>query len=255
MTVTPQTAAEALTRTWQLLLQALPGGWTRRGGGAIAAVTGVAQPTLNGVWVEDAEPDVAIVAAMLAEVAQRGVPYCLQFRPGAASSLETLAPEWRLSPETEIPLMVRELAAPASEPEREVSGMLIRELAAEDAALHAGVAAAGFEAPEAHFRALVPPVVLQVPGVRCYVGELDGEPVCTGIGVTVGDEVGIFNIATPAAHRRRGYGAAVTARAIDDGLADGAGWAWLQSSHEGYGVYEQLGFRAVEFWQCWIAEG
>jgi len=206
------------------------------------------------VWVEDAEPDVATVAAMLAEVAQSGAPYCLQFRPGAASSLETLAPEWGLSPEREIPLMVRELGEPASAPEPGASGLLIRELAPEDAALHAGVAAAGFEAPEAHFRELVPPGVLGAPGVRCYVGEVDGEAVCTGIGVTVGGEVGIFNIATPAAHRRRGYGAAVSARAIDDGLAHGAGWAWLQSSPDGYGVYEQLGFRTVERWQCWIAE-
>jgi len=34
--------------------------------------------------------------------------------------------------------------------------------------------------------------------------------------------VGISNIATPPADRRRGYGAAVTARAVTDGLAAGA---------------------------------
>jgi predicted GNAT family acetyltransferase len=62
-----------------------------------------------------------------------------------------------------------------------------------------------------------------------------------------------FNIATPPADRRRGYGAAVTARAVTDGLAAGARWSWLQSSVAGYPVYERLGFRTVESWQSWLS--
>jgi predicted GNAT family acetyltransferase len=75
--------------------------------------------------------------------------------------------------------------------------------------------------------------------------------VTTGLGVTIDTSVGIFNIATPPEFRRRGYGAAVTARAITDGLEAGATWAWLQSSAIGLRVYEALGFRTSEEWTCW----
>ena len=75
----------------------------------------------------------------------------------------------------------------------------------------------------------------------------------TGIGVTLGAFVGIFNVATPPAQRRRGYGAAVTARAVTDGLAAGAAWSWLQSSPPGYRVYESLGFQTLESWHTWLS--
>jgi ribosomal protein S18 acetylase RimI-like enzyme len=84
------------------------------------------------------------------------------------------------------------------------------------------------------------------------VGEVGGEPVTTGLGFTFGGSVSIFDIATLPAHRRRGYGAAVTVQAIRDGLSSGASWAWLQSSAAGLSVYERLGFRTVESWPCWI---
>ena len=116
-------------------------------------------------------------------------------------------------------------------------------------------AASGFEAPEQLFRQLATADVLGVPGVRCYVGEVGGHAVTTGIGVTQGDWVGVFNIATPQLHRRRGYGAAITARAVADGLAAGARWSWLQSSPLGFATYGRLGFRTIETWPCWVSTG
>jgi hypothetical protein len=50
-----------------------------------------------------------------------------------------------------------------------------------------------------------------------------------------------------------GYGAAVTVRAVADGLAAGAKWSWLQSSALGYATYARLGFETVETWPCWVA--
>ena len=69
-----------------------------------------------------------------------------------------------------------------------------------------------------------------MPGVRCYLGEAGGPPVTTGMGVTIGGSVGVFDIATAPADSGRGYGAAITARVMSDGLAAGAAWSWLQSS-------------------------
>jgi hypothetical protein len=78
-----------------------------------------------------------------------------------------------------------------------VAGLEIRQLRPEEAQLHASVAAAGFEAPARPFLQLITPEVLRLPGVRCYLGEASGHPVTTGIGVTLGAFVGIFNFAAP----------------------------------------------------------
>jgi N-acetylglutamate synthase len=97
--------------------------------------------------------------------------------------------------------------------------------------------------------------VLHRPGVRCYLGEAGDEAVTTGLGVTLGGFTGVFSVATLPAHRCRGYGAAVTARAVADSLAAGAKWAWLQSAPPGYATYARLGFQAIQTRQCWIAAG
>jgi ribosomal protein S18 acetylase RimI-like enzyme len=247
-----EVAAGALVSAWQHLVAAIPGGWTRSDSGAVAGVTGVSMPTLNGVWVASPEARVDIVAALLDQVAATGLPHCLQVRPRLAERLQEEAVARGMTPEEPIPLMVledpRELAT-----DRAATALSIRELEPVEAPAHARLAAAGFQAPADPFLQLMTPSVLAVPGTRCYIGEVDGEPVTTGLGVTLGSFVGIFNVATPPAHRRRGYGAAVTARAVADGVAAGAAWAWLQSSAAGFQVYDRLGFRTTEDWQCWLS--
>jgi predicted acetyltransferase len=64
--------------------------------------------------------------------------------------------------------------------------------------------------------------------------------------MTLAGATGVFNVATPRQHRGRGYGAAVTARAVRDGFRAGASLAFLQASDAGFGVYRRLGFRHVE---------
>lgn len=251
MSIDADAAAAALATLWQRLAGAMPAAWVQRAGGAVAMVTGVPSPFLNGVWSERADPDPGTVAGLLERVRATGLPHCLQLRPGGSQALSSLAGSRGMSREQDdVPLMVLEDPAKLG---KHVDGLVIRQLHPSEAELHVTVAAAGFEAPQEVFRQLVTPDVLSIPGVRCYVGEADGRLVTTGIGVTLGASVGIFNVATPPADQRRGYGAAVTARAVADGLAAGAAWSWLQSSPPGYPVYEQLGFRLVESWQAWVS--
>jgi GNAT superfamily N-acetyltransferase len=244
--------AAALGETWQRLARALPGAWTLRDGGAIAWVSGVALPTLNGVWAERADPDPGAVAGLLDRVKATGLPYCLQLRPGASPALAELAAARAMSLETQIPLMFMEDPFAVTFPPPP-AGLDLRELGLEQVRLHASVAAAGFEVPEELFVQLITRDMLRLPGVRCYLGESDGQAVTTGMGVTLSDFVGVFNIATRPAHQRQGYGAAVTARVVADGLAAGAKWSWLQSSPPGYTTYARLGFQTVEMWPCWVA--
>jgi N-acetylglutamate synthase len=247
-------AADALAQTWQHLARALPGAWVLQEGGAIAWVSGVGLPALNGVWAERTDPDPGAVAGLLDRVHATGLPYCLMLRPGASPALAGIAAARAMSLSEQVPLMVLEEPA-AVTGARQPAGLALRQLSPEQVDLHVRVAAAGFEAPEEPLVQLMTPDVLRLPGVRCYLGEAGGEPVTTGLGVTLGGFTGVFSVATPPAYRRRGYGAAVTARAVADGLAAGATWAWLQSSPPGYGTYARLGFQTVETWDCWLATG
>jgi hypothetical protein len=75
--------AAALTCVQEHLIVAARGGWVRRENGFVSGVTGVALPTLNGVFPEETDLDEAEVSAVLDEVGRSGVPYCLQLGPGA----------------------------------------------------------------------------------------------------------------------------------------------------------------------------
>ena len=207
---------------------------------------------LNGVSTERVDADPGVVARLLDQVADTGLPYNLQLRPGTSPAMAGLAAARGMIQGHESPLMVLQDPARLG-PAQQVDGLTVRELAPQEIEAHVAVAAAGFEAPPELMRQLVAPV-LSVPGTRLYVGEADGRPVATGLGVTIGSFVVLLSIATMPQDRGRGYGAAITARAASDGLAAGASWSWLQSSPAGYGVYERLGYRTVESWQVWLQE-
>jgi len=50
------------------------------------------------------------------------------------------------------------------------------------------------------------------------------------------------------AYRGRGDGRAITSRIVADGIPRGADLAHLQSSEDGYPLYQSMGFRTVETW-------
>ena len=246
-----QTAA-ALIRAWQVLMDVHPDAWMEVSAGIAACVTGIPSAGLNGVWCSTRDPDPDELRRLLGEVRKRGVPHLLELRPGTDDAALAVATDSDLVPADDMPLMRLDDPAKLGEARAAAPQLAVRELGADEAEVHAGVAAAGFGENPDYFVRLLPPVVMAVDGFRAYVGEVDGEIVTTAVGVALDDHVGVFNVATPAGHRRRGYGAAITARVVDDGLANGARWAWLQSSPSGYRVYEALGFRTLERWLSWV---
>jgi ribosomal protein S18 acetylase RimI-like enzyme len=78
-----------------------------------------------------------------------------------------------------------------------------------------------------------------------YVGYLEGEPVATAQLVVGGGIVGLYNIATAAAHRRKGIGSAMTARPLLDARQAGFRTAVLQASEDGFPIYSRLGFEVT----------
>jgi hypothetical protein len=221
--------------------------------GAALFVTGVASPTLNCVFVTGPDAPPQEVDDLLSIVAMRGLPYSLQLRPGVGPELEALARDRGMRAEGSVPLMVLERPAATIEQVAENPGLVFRKLASKECGLHASILASGFGAPVELFEQLITPALLLIPGVGCYVGTVDGLPVTTALGFTDRDNVGIYNVATVPGQRGHGYGGAVTVRTVLDGFAAGASVAYLQSSEEGYGVYERLGFRTLEKWRVWIS--
>jgi hypothetical protein len=234
-----------------LLCQTIEGAWAHRSSGLVVGVSGVPVANLNGVQVESLGASPGEAEVLLDRIAASGLPYSLKVRAGAASAFGALALQRGMVLEERVPLMALDddRHLPAAQV---VDGLAVRQLSPEEHGLHVAVAAAGFDAPAELFKPMCTPAALRTSGVRCYIGEVDGLAVTTGLAVTIGDLVAVFNVATPEAHRGNGYGAAVTARAVADGLANGASAAWLQSSAMGYQVYERLGFTTLEMWDCWV---
>ena len=81
---------------------------------------------------------------------------------------------------------------------------------------------------------------------RHLVGRLDGRAVATvTLFVHPPEVAGVYFVATTPEARRRGIGAAVTTRALDEARGLGCTSAVLGSSPMGYGVYRRLGFDEV----------
>jgi ribosomal protein S18 acetylase RimI-like enzyme len=78
-----------------------------------------------------------------------------------------------------------------------------------------------------------------------FVGRVEGKAVATASMLLTPPAVGIYFVCTTPAHRRKGYGAAITQAAMLDAAQRGASHAVLGSSPMGQGIYEALGFKTV----------
>jgi ribosomal protein S18 acetylase RimI-like enzyme len=89
-----------------------------------------------------------------------------------------------------------------------------------------------------------------VPGlrderVRSYGVRDGGRFVCVTATLSIGDDLGIYYVATEESHRRRGLASDLLRALLADARDAGMRTATLQASADGLGVYERLGFRRV----------
>ena len=113
----------------------------------------------------------------------------------------------------------------------------------------ASVTAANWDPPDRHvldFYHRAAEILLRAGApIRLYVGYLGEEPVSTAELTVSEEEVGLYSVATLAAHRRKGYGTAMTLQPLLDAKAEGHTLAVLQASADGQGVYARLGFEPM----------
>ena len=214
----------ALCTVAERLAGALEGArFERRDGYVFMTFPTLPLPSFNGVW-PDEDSAASALGGALAEVEAEGIAAGVLTRSGQTPAVANAGDL---------------IGAAVSELE------IVRVETADGFAQALALAADGFGLPADLLAPLYLPGVTGLDGFEVYLGRVAGRDVTTAAGYVVDGDVGIFNVATPAERRGRGYGAAITASAVREGFAAGADLAYLQSSALGGSVYRRLGFREV----------
>jgi GNAT superfamily N-acetyltransferase len=222
----------------------VPGSLVQTEGGVTAFGTGLPIPLFNQVVVSDDDATDAAMTAAIRALQSRGTPFYLVLRRGIDDRFGPLAADLGLTfEEGVVPGMaMHPIPAGPGAPEGHEIRRITDAAGLED---HIRTLAEGFEIPEPIVRPWIGEALWRRAGCSVYVGLTDGLAVTTGFGVRTGRTIGVYNIATVERARRRGYGAAMTARVAADGAAAGCDVAILQASDMGQPIYERLGFRTV----------
>lgn len=220
-----------------------------RSGGVVTILTGLPMDWFNQVLIEREQATATAILAGVAQARERGDHFVVRLREGIDDRFIPTLIRTGLVPAGEeastpgmvaFPIHPDAIAQPAA-PELEIRR--VTDAAGID--VHREVASAGFGADPAVAIGSACPDLLDRPECVVYVGYADGAPVVSGLGWRTGPTIGVYSIATIESARRRGYGAAMTARVVADAMIAGCDAAALQASEMGRSIYERMGFRTV----------
>jgi GNAT superfamily N-acetyltransferase len=226
----------------------VPEALVERADGVALIATGLPPRLFNQVLVERDGVRPEAITAAVAKTRHRGDPFVVSLRAGMDDRFLPLMAQLGLVPLSAEPWMpgMALHPMPLSGSAPPPPGHEIRPVSdAPGIRDHIVTGAAGFGMPVEWVEAVIGERLVTLPSAFLYVGYSDGVPVSTGLGIRTGRTIGIYFIATVEAARRRGLGAAMTMRIVDDGASLGCDVAILQASHMGYPIYERLGFETV----------
>jgi GNAT superfamily N-acetyltransferase len=220
-----------------------------RGGGVVTILTGLPFDWFNQILIEREGATPAGVLAGVARARERSPSFVVRLREGLDDRFIATLTRAGLASAREdatTPGMVafpidHDAIASHASPELEIRR--VTDLAGIDA--HRKVVTDGFGSDPAVALGTACVDLLDQPDCVVYVGYAGGDPVVSGLGWRTGRTIGVYSIATMASARRRGYGAAMTAHVVADGLVTGCDVAALQASEMGRSIYQRMGFRTV----------
>ena len=225
------------------------GATVTREGGVVTILSGLPMDWFDQVLIGDVEATPAALLAAVATARQRATRFVVRLREGLDDPfIPTLmrAGLVRAGEEASVTGMVAFPIDPDVIQSHRAPGLTIRRVT--DAAgidEHREVATVGFGSDPLVARGTACSALLDRPECVLYLGSDGSAPVTSGLGWRTGRTIGVFSIATIESARRRGYGAAMTARVMADGVAADCDVAALQASEMGRPIYERLGFRTV----------
>jgi GNAT superfamily N-acetyltransferase len=230
-----------------------------RAGGVVTILTGLPFDWFNQILVEHEEATPDGVLAGVARARERGDPFVVRLRQGMDDRFIPTLTQAGLElarQETPTPGMVafpidHDAISRHAAPELEI--LRVTDAAGID--VHRRVVTAGFGSEPSVALGTACPDLLDRSGCVVYVGYANGDPVVSGLGWRTGRTIGVYSIATVPSARRRGYGAAMTARVVADGVAEGCNVAALQASEMGRPIYERQGFRTVVRYIAYVHSG
>lgn len=227
-----------------------------RDAGVVTILTGLPMDWFNQILIEREETTPAGLLAGVARARERGGHFLVRLRDGIDDRFIPTLTRAGLLPEAEDAFTPGMVAFPidhgaiASLPTPGLEIRPVTDTAGIDA--HRHVVTAGFGSDPDVAMGTACPDLLDRPECAVYVGYADGAPVASGLGWRTGRTIGVYSIATIDSARRRGYGGAMTARVMADGVAAGCDVAVLQASEAGRRVYERLGFRTLVRYRAYL---
>ncbi len=218
--------------------------------GLLVAASGVPLRSFNNVFVRrQLQNPVSILSDVFAYLDGRKLPFRLRLREGRDQAAEAAAERHGLHRIRTIP----ELALDPITVEAKPPPLDIRRVA-EVGVLddHVAVVADGFDMPASLLREVFSSRLVEEATWRGYVGYAGGRPVAASQLSMTDGVAGIYYVATLEEFRGRGFGEAMTRRAIQDGADAGCDVAVLQASDMGRPIYERMGFRLVAGYKTFV---
>ena len=218
--------------------------------GLLWSLTGSPFPIFNSIMRADLAPDEAdaAIAAAAERGWARGVPILWwtspESRPADLGARLVAGGFAHVEDAPGMAADLRELPGELPPP----PGLVVEQVA-DPEALRVWCAAmcAGYEMPaafgETYFDCLIHMSLEPRAPVPHYLGRLDREAVATATLFLAAGVAGVYDVATVPAARRKGIGAVMTMRPLQDALAEGYRAGILHSSAAGLPLYRRLGFR------------
>jgi len=234
----------------------VPGGLVERVGGLTFVRSGMAGSVFNLVFGLSAPTSLKEVREGIDRIfVKTGTQFTIITTPETQGLLKPLIDDVGLTVGTDVPGMVLDPIPEVSpDPPKGLEIRLLTEL--EEVKRYLRIGAVSFEMPQDYLDVWAPRLVAGSPSfsIANYIGYADGNPAATSLRYTTAHLAGIYLVSTLHEFRRRGFGEAMTWRAVMDGKIDGCTASYLQASSMGRPVYEHMGFRVLEEYKEWSAE-